>query len=92
LKDSDLVVEALDEAERDLVLRLAVGTDPVPMTVDHLCELLVRFEPLPLERVAPVLEEAASPALGLVVPELDEGLHEQVGSIEARDQRVLLAP
>jgi len=50
--DADLVVEALDKAERDLVLRFAVGGNPVPMAVNHLGELLVRLEALPLERVA----------------------------------------
>ena len=33
LDHPDLVVEPLDEAERDLVLKPAVGGDPVPMTI-----------------------------------------------------------
>src|SRR5882762_10516427 len=73
LKDADLVVEAFDEAECDLVLWFAVGGDASPVTANHRGEFLVRLEALPLERVAPVLEEAACPALGLVVPELVEG-------------------
>src|SRR5258708_40271814 len=48
LDHTDLVVEPLDEAERDLVLQPAVGGDAVPMTIDHLGEFLVRLEPLPL--------------------------------------------
>ena len=59
--------ESLDEAERDLVLRLAVGGDSVPMTIDHLSELLVRFEALPLQARAPVVEEAPRPALAFVL-------------------------
>jgi len=49
LDDAHLVVEPLDEAECDLVLDGAVGRDPVPVTLDHLRELLVRLEALPLE-------------------------------------------
>jgi diadenosine tetraphosphate (Ap4A) HIT family hydrolase/HKD family nuclease len=49
LDDADLVVEALDEAERDFVFRLAVGGDAIPMPIDHLGELFKRFEPLPLQ-------------------------------------------
>jgi len=30
LKDTDFVVQPLDEPERDLVLRAAVGGDPLP--------------------------------------------------------------
>ena len=37
---------------------------------------------MPLERVAPVLEEALGPALPGVVPELSEGLFEQVGRVD----------
>jgi hypothetical protein len=58
LDDADLVVEPFDEAERDLVLRFAVGGDTVPVAIDHVCELLVGLQSLPLERRAPVLEEA----------------------------------
>src|SRR4029077_2679626 len=32
LDHPDLVIEPLDEAERDLVLKPAVGCDPIPMT------------------------------------------------------------
>jgi hypothetical protein len=63
LDHPDFVVEAFDEAERDLVLRPTLGRDAVPVTVDHLGELLVRFEPLPLEAGPPVLEEAPRPNL-----------------------------
>src|SRR3974377_529549 len=74
LDHSDLVVEPLDEAERDLVLGLAVGSDAVPMTVDHGGELLLRREPLPLPARPPVLEEAACPTRALVAPPLAEPL------------------
>ncbi len=34
MEDADLVVQPLDEAERDLVLRTAVRRDPVPVPVN----------------------------------------------------------
>src|SRR3990172_2329139 len=83
LDHADLVVQALDEAECDLVLRLAVGGDAVPVALDHLRELLEGLEPLPLERGAPVLEEAPRPGLALIAPELTEGFLEQVGRVQA---------
>src|SRR5215204_239310 len=91
LDDPDLVVEPLDEAERDLVLGSAVGGDAIPMTVDHGGELLIRRQPLPLQAGAPVLEEASSPALALVAPQLAEALLQQIGRVEplvGRQQRL----
>ena len=82
MKDTDLVVEPLDEAERDLVLGVAVGGDAVPVTIDHRGELLVGFEPLPPQRRLPVLEEAPRPSLAPVVPQLPEGFLEQIGDVE----------
>ena len=61
LNDADLAVHALDESQGDLVLRLAVGRDAVPVPVDHLGELLVGLQALPFECGAPVLEEATRP-------------------------------
>src|SRR5882724_4532231 len=83
LDDPDFVVEAFDKPERDLVLGLAIGSDSVPMTVDHLSELLVGTQPLPFEGGAPVLEEAPCPALAPVAPELVEGFLEQVSGVQA---------
>src|SRR6267143_4118684 len=81
LEDADLVVQPLDEAERDLVLRAAIGRDPVPVPVNHRGELLVGAQALPLEGRPPVLEEAARPTLAAVVPELPERLFEEVGCV-----------
>src|SRR5438128_2203537 len=53
------------------------------MTVDHFGELLVGRKPLPLQARPPVVEEAACPAFAFVVPELTEGLLEQVGPVES---------
>src|SRR6516165_5793603 len=91
LDHPDLVVEPLDEAERDLVLKPAVGGDTVPMTIDHLGELLIRLKPLPLEAGAPIVEEAPRPPLALVAPQLAETLLEDIGSVEpliGRKQRL----
>src|SRR6266704_19209 len=77
-----LLLSNLDEAQRDFVLRFAVGGDAIPMAIDHGGELLVGLQSLPLERRAPVLEKAPRPALVLVAPELAKGLLEQVGGVE----------
>jgi len=45
LKDANLVVETLDEAKRDFVLRTAIGGDAIPVTIDQRRELLVGLEP-----------------------------------------------
>src|SRR5712691_4666556 len=82
LEHTDLVVQPLDEAERDLVLRAAVGRDPLPVPLNHRGELLVGPQALPLERRPPVLEEAARPALAPVVPELPERFLEQVRGVQ----------
>src|SRR5947208_1465321 len=82
LEDADLVVQPLDEAERDLVLRAAVGRDPLPVPFNHRGELLVGAQALPLERRAPVLEEPARPALPPIVPELPERFLEQVRGVQ----------
>src|SRR6266849_4580232 len=82
LEDADLVVQSLDEAERDLVLRAAVGRDPLPVPLNHRGELLVGAQALPLEGRPPVLEEAARPALAPVVPELPERFLEQVRGVQ----------
>ena len=77
-----LVVEALNETERDFVLRPAVGRNAIPMAVDHLGELLIWLEPLPLETGAPVLEEASRPALALIAPQLAKTLLKDIGRVE----------
>jgi hypothetical protein len=57
LDDADFVVESFDEAERDLVLRLAVGGDAIPVTLDHVGEFLVGLQALPLQAGTPLIEE-----------------------------------
>src|SRR5262245_37038782 len=49
LQDTDLAVQAFDEAKGHLVLRPAVCGDAVPVTVDHRSELLVALQALPPE-------------------------------------------
>jgi hypothetical protein len=57
LKHTDFVVQSLDEAERDFVVRFAVGGDAIPVSLDHVSEVLVGFQTLPFELRPPVLEE-----------------------------------
>src|SRR5208282_4030304 len=73
---------AFDEAERDFVFWFAVGGDTVPVAIDHVGEALVGFEALPFEAGAPVVEEAPRPALAPVIPELAEGLLQDVGGVQ----------
>src|SRR5712691_5152489 len=82
LQDADLVVQALDDPEADLVLRMTVRDDTLPMPLDHVGKALVRLEALPLQTISPAVEEGTSPDRILVVPELTEGLLEQVGGVE----------
>jgi hypothetical protein len=82
LDRADLVVQSLDEAQGDFVVRVAVRCDAGPVPVDHLCELLVRLQTLPLERGDPVVEEATRPAGHLVAPELLERLLEKVSGVQ----------
>ena len=82
LDHADLVVEPLDEAERDLVLGQAVGGNSVPMTIDHRGELFIGNEPLPLQACTPVLKETPCPGLALVAPKLAEAILEHIGRVE----------
>lgn len=82
LNDADFVVESFDEAERNFVLWLAVRDDAIPVALDHLGELLVGSESLPLEARTPLIEETSRPAFALIAPELAEGFLEQVRRVE----------
>ncbi len=52
------------------------------MRFNHLGELLVRSQPLPFETGFPTLKEAAGAAFSAVIPQLPEGLLEDVGRIQ----------
>ncbi len=82
LDDANLVVHAFNETERHLVLHLTERSNPIPMTLNHCCKLLVRREPLPLETGRPVLEEFARPCLAFVTPQLAKRLFEQVRRVQ----------
>src|SRR4051794_15449474 len=82
LDDADLVVDPFDEPQRHLVLLMAIRRDPVPVSLDHPRELLVRLEALPPQGRLPTLEEAPRPHFPLVVPQLTEHLLEQVGFVQ----------
>src|ERR1700690_4260040 len=61
LNDANLVVQSFHESERDLVLWLAVGGDPIPMSINHLSKFLVGFESLPLEAPPPPPQKQPRP-------------------------------
>src|SRR3970282_300110 len=82
LNHADRVVETLDEPERDFVLWLAVHGDTVPMTIDHVGELLVRLQALPLQCRPPGVEEAPRPTFALVAPQLAEGFLQGGGDVQ----------
>lgn len=83
LDDADFVVQPFDRAERDFVLWLAIGCDSIQMVFDHLSELLIGLQSLPLQTRAPVLKEFARPGLAGVIPQLTEAFLEQVCGVEA---------
>src|ERR1700730_3711595 len=83
LDHADLVVQALDEPEGNLVVGMTVRGNSLPMPVDQLGKLLVRLQALPLQLSTPVLEELTSPGLAGVVPQLCERLREEVGGVQA---------
>ena len=65
------------------VLRMTVGGDTIPMGLNHTGELLVRMQALPFEAVFPTSEKGASAAFGAVIPELPEGLLQNIGGVQA---------
>src|SRR3954453_14607037 len=82
LDHADLVVDPFDEPQGHLVLFMAIRRDPIPMSLDHPGELLVRLEPLPPQGRPPSVEESPRPNLPLVVPQLTEHLLEQVSLVQ----------
>ena len=53
------------------------------MGLNHTGELLVRMQALPFEAVFPTSEKGASAAFGAVIPELPEGLLQNIGGVQA---------
>ena len=76
---SDLVVDAFDQSKTDLVIRMTVGGNTIPMGFDQLGKLPVRFQALPFQAVFPALEKGVGAAFGTVVPELSKIFLEDVG-------------
>ncbi len=82
LDGPDLVVEALDETQRHLVLLMAIRLDAVPVAGHHRGELVERIQPLPPQRVTPLVEESPCPSGAVVVPQLSKGFLEEVGLVQ----------
>lgn len=70
MEDADLVGESLHQTETDLVLRVTVRGDILPVAVDLRGERLVGRQPLPREALCPPPEEGTNSLLGLATPEL----------------------
>ena len=90
LDHTDVVVQAFHEAQRHLVLWLAVRRNTIPVRLDQFREVLERRQPLPSQRGAPVLEELPRPGFAPVRPQLRELLLEHLGRVESvvrREQR-----
>ncbi len=83
LNHTNLVIQALDEAQLHLVARRAIRCDAVPVPFDQSGKLLKGPESLPLELLLPPGEELPRPALAAIRPELPEFLLEQVGRSQA---------
>ena len=82
MEHADFVIQPFDETETDFVIWMAIGGDPMPMVLNHLGKLLIRFEPLPFQAVVSSFKEGAGTGLGSVIPELAEGLFPQIGGIQ----------
>ena len=82
LDHTNLVVQAFHKTKGYLVLGLTIRCDTIPVIRDHQGKLFVGSQTLPLQRIAPVLEEPSGPALGLVVPKLSKRFLEHVSGIE----------
>jgi len=82
LDHTNLVVQTFDKTKGYLVLGSAVRCDAVPVIRDHHGKLFVGSQTLPLQRIAPVLEEPSGSALRLIVPKLSERFLEHVSGIE----------
>ena len=70
------LVGRFDISQRNLLL--AVRQDPVKMFFNHDSKALERFHPAPLQGGDPFPEELHGPYSGSVLPEMTEGLLEEV--------------
>ncbi len=82
LEDPDLIVHPFDESQGDLIVGVTIRGNPVPMAINQRGKLLIRPQALPLQGRPPILKEAPRPAFLLIVPQLAEGLLEQVGGVQ----------
>src|SRR5271165_1743332 len=82
LDGTNLVVDALYETQRHLVLLVAIGFDAVPVGFNHPGEFLEGLQTLPAERFAPLVEETSCPPRVVVIPQLAKRFLEQVGFVQ----------
>ncbi len=70
LDDSNFIVEAFHETERDFVIGFAIADDAIPMALDERNKVLERFQAAPTQLALPVGEKFAGPGGTVVVPQL----------------------
>ena len=68
LDDTDLVVHAFHESKGDLVIRMTVTDDAVPVVFNESSKLLEGFKPLPAQLVFPSFKELPGPGWVGIIP------------------------
>jgi hypothetical protein len=79
LDDTDLVIQAFHESKGDLVIRMAVTDDSVPVAFHESSKLLEGFKPLPAQLAFPAFKELSGLGWVVVIPELPERFFQQIG-------------
>ncbi len=82
LDDPDFVVEPFNEPERDFVFWPAVSCNAIPVSLNQLGELFIGPQPLPSQRLFPVVKEPPSPPLRPIALKLAEGLFQEVCGLQ----------
>ena len=79
---SNLIIQALDKTKGNFIFRLAECGNTIPMGLNHLGKLLIRFETLPLQSRTPVFKKPPRPALFLVIPKLAKRFLKKISCVQ----------
>ena len=77
LKHANCMVQSFHVTQQHFILRVAVGRDALPVSLDPLSKVFERFEALAFKSGLPVLNKSPCPTFTLIVPELAKRLLEQ---------------